>query len=230
MVGGLPVVPRSRPKVVPTPAGHKRARKWHPAPVQFTRFALPALPPRRWDLLGLGLIFAALFGLDRALGIGEWLSVEKGRALTQPWRLLLYVLVQGDVWKAVGVAVSVPVGLNMVVRSSGGWVAWAGALAGTLVGGLLAWWWQEVPPLGASALLYTALGMAAVAWWRMRDELTYARRIDRIAGFGTLALVGAALALPLVMEQPFHAEYLATSVVGALVVGIAPRHYDSVMR
>lgn len=198
----------------------------------FTNFALPMLPERRWDLMVLGLLFGGLYLLDRALslGLGEALSVEKGHTLTQPWRLLLYVLVQPDAWKAVGVAISVPVGLTMVVRSSGTWVAWGGALAGTLAGGLLAWWWQDVPLRGASSLLYAALGMAGVAWFRMRDELTYARRVDWIAGFGTLGLVAAALALPLVLRQRFHPEYLATFAVGAAVVAFAPRHYASVMR
>jgi hypothetical protein len=217
---------------VPIHSGQMRARRWHGCTVTFTRFALPVLPTRRWDLLILGLIFAVLFGVDRGLGLGlgEWLSVEKGHTLRQPWRLVLYVLVQADPWKAVGVAIAVPVGLNMVVRSSGGWVAWGGALGGTLIGGLLAWWWQEVPLLGASSLLYTALGMATVAWWRMRDELTYARRVDWIAGFATLGLVAAALALPLVLDQPFHAEYLATALFGGAVVAFAPRHYVTVMR
>ncbi len=198
----------------------------------FTRFALPVLPKRRWDLVALGGIFALLYVVDRilGLGLGDVLSVEKEHTLSQPWRLLAYVLVQPDAWKAVGVAISVPVGLTMVVRSSGGWVAWGGALGGTLLGGLLAWWWQEVPLLGAASLLYAGLGMAAVAWWRMRDELTYARRIDWIAGFATLGLVAAALALPLLMKQPFHAEYLATSILGGAVVAIAPRHYPSLLR
>ena len=198
----------------------------------FTRFALPVLPARRWDLVGLGLLFGALYVANRGLGLGldEALAIERGHTLTQPWRLLLHALVQGDAWKAVGVAISVPVALTMVVRSSGGWVAWGGALAGTALGGLLAWWWQDVPRLGASSLLYAGLGMATVAWWRMRDELTYARRVDQIAGFGTLALVAAALALPLLMKQPFHAEYLATACFGGAVVTFAPRHYDSVMR
>ncbi len=198
----------------------------------FTRFALPVLPTRRWDLVALGLLFAALYALDRGLGLGlgEVLSVEKGRTLHQPWRLLGYVLVQPDAWKAVGVAASVPVGLTMVVRSCGGWTAWGGALAGTLLGGLLAWWWQDVPRLGAASLVYTALGMAAVAWFRMREELTYARRVDWIAGFGTLLLVLAALGMPLLMKQPFHPEYLATSILGGAVVALSPRHYTSVMR
>lgn len=214
------------------PGGQKCARRWHGGSVTFTRFALPVLPSRRWDLVGLGLVFGLLYIVDRAvgLGMGEALAVEKGHTLHQPWRLLLYAVVQADAWKAVGVSVSVPVALTMVVRSSGGWVAWGGALGGTLLGGLLAWWWQDVPRLGASSLLYAGLGMAAVAWWRMRDELSFARRVDQIAGFGTLALVGAALALPLLMRQPFHAEYLATALFGGAVVALSPRHYASVMR
>jgi hypothetical protein len=200
--------------------------------VTFTRFALPVLPPRRWDLFAFGLLFLAMYAIDRSfgLGLGPAIAVEKGRTLHAPWRLLAYVLIQSDAWKAVGVAAAIPVGLTMVARCSGTWVAWGGALAGTLAGGLFAWWWQDVPRLGAASLLYAALGMAAVAWFRMRDELTYARRIDWIAGFGTLGLVAAALGLPLYFEQPFHVEYLAISVLGAAIVALAPRQFDSVMR
>ncbi len=200
----------------------------------FVSFALPLFKPRRWDAVALGVLIVVMFLLDRGLGLqlADSLSVERGLTLSQPWRLLGYALIQPNAWNVVGVAVAVPVGLTMATRTCGSVAGWVGVVGGTLIGALLAHFFGgEAGRLtGAAALLYTSLGMGAVAWFRVRDELTYRGRVDWVVGFGTLALVALALVFPLVRQLAFRPEYAVTTVFGALLMTFWPRHWESVMR
>lgn len=200
----------------------------------FVSFALPLLNPRRWDAVALGILVVVVFLLDRGLGLqlADVLSVEPQLTLSEPWRLLGYALIQPNAWNVVGVAVAAPVGLTMATRTCGGLAGWVGVLGGTLLGALLAHvFGSEAGRLtGAAAMLYAALGMGAVAWFRVRDELSYGKRVDWVAGFGTLALVALALAFPLVRRMAFHPEYAVTTLFGALLMTFWPRHFESVMR
>ena len=200
--------------------------------MSFVNFVLPVLKPRRWDFLAFGLLFVAVDGLDRLLhlGLGPALDLDAG-SLQAPWRLLSYALIQPDPWRAAGAALAVPVGMTMAARTCGPAAAWTGILVGAVVGALGHLLLTPTPGLlGASALLYAALAMGTVAWFRVRDELSFARRVDWLAGFGTLGLVLTSLLMPIVGQEPFHPEYALAFVAGLVVTAAWPRHFESVMR
>lgn len=157
------------------------------------------------------------------------LGLDPGRLRAEPWRLATWVLAQTGWLPAVGNAVGLAVGLTMAIRCCGGWTGWAGLLGAIVIPAM--WSWYDLEPgellTGASTALYGALGMGLVAWFRVRHELTYARRIDWMAGFATLGLVGLALAVPVLTEAPSRWIHVIAFTWGALLLSAVPRDWDA---
>ena len=136
----------------------------------FATFALPLFSPRRWEIVVLACVLALALGID-AMGAG--------------W---------GTMWRALGLIPGVAVGATMATRTGGRLATWGGLLGGVVAAGL-------VPPMGwtltasTTAALFAALGMGTAAWWRVRVELTYSRRVDLLCGLATVALVVLAVGL-----------------------------------
>jgi len=114
------------------------------------------------------------------------------------------------------------VALTMAVRCSGGWPAWL-ALAGAI--GLPAGWsaLRGAPELTPTTALYGALGMGAIAWFRVRHELTYRGRVDLMAGFATLGLVALALVAPRLLQAPFRWIHVIAFAWSAAILAVTPR-------
>ena len=196
----------------------------------FTRFAFPVLRPRRLDLVALAVALVVLHAVSLGAGLDATgtLGLVAGRVPEEPWRLASWVLVQQN-WLAVCAnTVGLAVGLTMAARCGGGWVAWVGLAGAVLLPGL--WAWQVLEPdevlVGASPALYAALGMGVAAWFKLRHELTYARRADVLSGLATLGLVGLVLLSRQLNETPaswIHAIGLAW---GAILVLAVPRTWD----
>lgn len=173
----------------------------------FTRFVLPLSPPRLWGLFSIAallLVVAVLNGFSDGQVASSW-ALEPGKVGTQPWRLLTWCLVQEGWVQAGGNAIGLGVGLTMMARCSGRIPAWTGLAGSILLPALWAWYSMEDPGaqlVGASTLLYGALGMGSGAWLKMRHELTYTQRSDWIAGLSVLVLVGFTLSIPVWLGAP----------------------------
>jgi hypothetical protein len=192
--------------------------------VPFVRFAFPFVRPRRWDLIAMAVVVLA--GL---LWSEELLGLDPGKLASEPWRLGTWMLAQRGPLEAVGNAIGLAVGMTMATRCGGGWAAWTGTVGAILLPGLWSWHLLESGELlvGASPVLFGALGMGAASWFRVRHELTYGKRTDWMAGFATLGLVGVALAIPLVDESATPGVHVIGLVWGALVLGLIPRDWDA---
>jgi len=195
----------------------------------FTTFALPLFRPQRFDI---ALLLALLLGVHATLALGELdgialAGLHADQAARQPWRLLTYFLVHPGWVPTVGNGIGLVVGMTMTARVAGAWIAWLGLLGGVLLPGLWLWFGLEGDQsmAGSSPALYATLGMGTVAWIRMRHELTYHRRRDRLAGFGILGLVGFALAMPLLLQSPVRGVHAVGVLWGGLLVGLSPRHW-----
>lgn len=193
----------------------------------FTTFALPLFRPRRLDI---ALLLVLLICVHAMLSLAQWDGVSLAglhadQAARQPWRLLSYFLVHPGWVPTVGNGVGLVVGMTMTARVAGSWTAWLGLLGGVLLPGLWLWFGLEGDQsmAGSSPALYATLGMGTVAWIRMRHELTYHRRRDRMAGFGTLGLVAFALTMPLLLQSPVRGVHAVGVVWGGLLVGLSPR-------
>ena len=195
----------------------------------FLRFALPVVRPHLWDLLAVAVVILALQAADTLSGghFAQALGLDPGLIGAEPWRLLTWPLGQPGWLAAIGNAVGLTVGLTMASRCSGRLVAWGGLLGATLLAGLWSWYDLDTGELlsGASAAMYAALGMGLVAWLRVRHELTYAKRSDWLAGFGTIGVVLLALAVPRLMEAPAQWIHAIGFSWGAALVALTPRSW-----
>jgi membrane associated rhomboid family serine protease len=195
--------------------------------VTFTRFILPFLKPARWDLL-LPLLLALASALAvLALGAEPWaarLALDGDSLAAEPWRLLSYVVAHEHPVTALGNGIAVTVGMSMTARASGRWVAWAGFLGSVVLAGLYTWMLmgKDATLLGASPAVYAALGMGGTSWLKMRDEITYQRRADWMAGFGVLGVVAFALAVPRLLDNPVRWVH-AVGIAWGAALGIAGR-------
>ncbi|MEE2828497.1 MAG: rhomboid family intramembrane serine protease [Myxococcota bacterium] len=193
----------------------------------FTRFILPVAQPRLWGIFGIAAVLIAFQIIDGILpnDLGSSCGLTPSALRSEPWRLITWCLVQAGWIQAAGNAVGLGVGLTMTARCSGKWPTWIG-LAGAVVLPAL-WAWHDMDPdaslVGASTLLYGALGMGSVAWLKMRDELTYTERSDWVAGFAALLLVGFALSIPLLLEAPARWIHVIGFTWGFGVVLFFPR-------
>jgi membrane associated rhomboid family serine protease len=194
--------------------------------VPFVRFALPIGRPPLWDVLLLAGVLIAL-GLVASFVEADLvgaLALEGGRVGAQPWRLLTWIVVQADWLGVATAAVGLTVGMTMAARRAGRRIAWGGLAGAALLPGLYAWWALEPTEVlaGASAALYCALGMGFGAWFQMRHELTYRRRVDRIAALGALGLVALALAIPRVVDAPVRWIHVIGFAWGLVLLLVAP--------
>lgn len=214
----------------------------------FLTFVLPFFSPRQWHALVLPILLVAvtLVRAEEGGTLEAWGAIRGGRLLTEPLAVLTYALPHTHWGFALGNGVGLAVGLTMASRTIGARAAWGGLLLGTVVAGLhLSWTLRsDMAVVGASPAVFVALGLASVAWLRMREEITYPRRVDRLAGFATLFLTSAAMATPFLLEaaqgtlsnftpeefgtfvlrriQPVHLTGLA---VGALWGALLPRSW-----
>ena len=195
----------------------------------FTSFALPFFRPRRLDIAAWLLILPLVAWLQSLpnSNLAEWGQLHARVAASEPWRLVTYVFLHPNVPVAIGNAVGLVVGMTMVARSVGPLVAWLGVLGATILPGI----WLSLglegseSMMGASPALYGCLAMAAVAWLRIRDELTYSARRDLIAGFATWGLVAFALSVPLLLQSPVRGIHAIGFAWGALLTIVSPRHW-----
>ena len=169
----------------------------------FAVFGLPTFAPRRWDLLALGAVIVV------ALAVHGVLVVDPSSNL-----------------RILGVVPGVLVGATMGTRAAGPIPAWLGLVGGVLVPGL----WPGLDwdlSSSATGALFAALGMGAIAWRRVRLELTYARRIDLLCGLATVVLVLLALGLSWAAERLIWPNAAAFAWGGALLA-FAPRAWTPV--
>ena len=194
----------------------------------FTSFALPLFRPLRLDIVAvLGLIVTVhAIGVSADLDLMARAGLHAEQTARQPWRLVTYAVVHPGWVPAIGNSIAVVVGMTMCARATGPGVAWLGLSGGVFLPGLWLWFGLEGDQSmgGSSPAVYAALGMGAVAWNRMRHELTYHRRRDWLAGFGTLGLVALALAMPLLLQSPVRGGHAVGFTWGALLVGLSRRH------
>jgi len=192
--------------------------------VPFLRFAFPLVRPRRWDLLAVAIVlFAGVLWSD------EFLGLDPGKLADEPWRLATWVLAQQGPLQALANGIGLAVGMTMAVRCSGGWAAWTGMAGAVLLPGIWSWYWMEPGELlvGASPVLYGALGMGAMSWTRVHQELTYARRKDWMAGFATLGLVALTLPIPFLADATARGVHVIGFVWGGLVIALTPRDWGA---
>ena len=196
----------------------------------FLRFALPVGRPLLWDVLLLAAVLVALQVIAVAAGIDlvGALALRGDRVAEQPWRLLSWVTVQADWLGVATAALGLVVGMTMASRQAGRRISWAGLAGGALLPGLYAAWALEPGEVlaGASAALYAALGMGFGAWYRLRDELTYRRRVDRITAFSALGLVALALLVPRVVDAPVRWIHVIGFSWGLLLLLLAPSGWE----
>ncbi|MCP4868992.1 MAG: rhomboid family intramembrane serine protease [Proteobacteria bacterium] len=190
----------------------------------FLRFAFPLVRPRRWDL-----VFVAVLLLAGVLWSDQLLGLDPGKLADEPWRVATWVLAQQGPLQAAGNGIGLAIGMTMAARCGGGWAAWTGMAGAILLPGIWSWYWMEPGELlvGASPVLYGALGMGAVSWVRVRHELTYARRKDWMAGFATLGLVALTLAIPMLADETVRGVHVIGFVWGGLVLALIPRDWDA---
>jgi hypothetical protein len=166
----------------------------------FATFALPFFAPRRWELPALAAALAFALAVD-ALSSGSpaWLRI-------------------------LGLVPGVLVGATMATRTSGPLATWVGLVLGVVVAKLVpgTGWTLDA---GTTAALFAALGMGAVAWRRVRVELTYSRRVDVLCGLATLALVALALSLSWVSGRLSWPNAAAFGL-GAAILTFTPRVWD----
>jgi hypothetical protein len=205
--------------------------------VPFVAFVVPWLKPRRVPLTAGLLFLAGLLVLVHAAGWGtDLLGLHRVDLPHEPWQTMTWLLLH-DTWAQVIAAwAGLMTGLTMTSRAVGRRGAWgtlliatatATGMAAALPGGLSRLSW---PAPGGVVPVYAAFGMGIVAWWKMRHELTYRRRADWIAGFGTIALVVIALAAPVVRGTVFRPHLLAAALIGALGVALLERHWEPAVR
>lgn len=196
----------------------------------FLRFALPVGRPLLWDVLLLAavLVILQVVGATSGLDLVGALALEGGRIGSQPWRLFSWVTVQADWLGVATAAVGLVVGMTMASRQAGRRISWGGLAGGALLPGLYAWWALEPGEVlaGASTALYAALGMGFGAWYRLRSELTYRRRADRLAAFSALGLVALALAVPRVVDAPVRWIHVIGFLWGLLLLLLAPSGWE----
>lgn len=195
----------------------------------FLRFALPLGRPLLWDVLLLAAVLVVLQILVASgVDLLAWLALEGGLVGSQPWRLLSWITVQDDWLGVATAALGLVVGMTMASRWAGRRFAWAGLAGAALLPGLYAWWALPSGQVlaGASAALYASLGMGFGAWYRIRHELTYARRVDRIAAFSTLGLVALALLVPRLVELPVRWIHVIGFGWGLLLLLVAPSGWE----
>ncbi len=166
----------------------------------FATFGLPFFAPRRWELLGLGLVLVAMLGV---------------RAITGSSPEVMF--------KVVGLIPGVLVGATMATREGGLPATWGGLAAGVLASGLLPGTTWAVDAV-STGTLFAALGMGCVAWLRAREELTYARRLDVLCGLATVALAVLAVGLSAWLGR-LSWPNAAAFVCGGLVLSVAPRNW-----
>ena len=195
----------------------------------FTSFALPFFHPRRLDIAAWLLILPLVAWLQTLPNseLALWGQLRASVAASEPWRLVTYIFLHPNIPVAIGNAAGLVVGMTMVARSLGPLVAWLGVLGATILPGL---WLSSglegsESMVGASPVLYGCLSMAAIAWLRIRHELTYNERRDLIAGFATWVLVAFALSVPLILQSPVRGVHAIAFGWGALLATLSPRHW-----
>jgi membrane associated rhomboid family serine protease len=198
--------------------------------VPFLRFALPFGRPTRWDIVVLSLIVV----IAHALRVGLDIDTLRGGAFTAsaipaaPWRLVSFALVHASWGHAIGNAAGLMIAGSMASRAGGTRLAFGGVLGASLIAGLLLWWRlpSGVVFAGSSPALFAALGMGATSWFRLREELTYARRADRMAGAATIGLVLLAVAWPILRNDVPQLIHWIGLGWGALLAAVVPRTWE----
>ena len=195
----------------------------------FTTFALPFFHPRRWDIAVWLLVLPLTAWLQSSVSVdlGEAGQLRANATTSEPWRLITYIFLHPNIPVAIGNAVGLVIGMTMTARTLGPLVAWIGVLGAAVLPGL---WLSSglegsESMTGASPVLYGCLAMGALAWLRIRDELTYGQRSDLMAGFATWGLVAFALAVPLLLKSPVRGVHTIGFVWGGLLAGLSPRHW-----
>jgi membrane associated rhomboid family serine protease len=195
----------------------------------FTSFALPFFHPRRPDIAAWLLLLPVIAVLQSAAAMEliEGGQLRANIATSEPWRLVTYIFLHPNLPTAIGNAAGLVIGMTMAARTVGPLLAWLGVLGATVLPGL---WLSSglegsESMIGASPVLYGCLAMGGCAWLRMRHELTYSQRSDRMAGFATWALVAFALAVPLLLQSPVRGVHTIGFLWGGLLVGLGPRHW-----
>jgi len=206
--------------------------------VPFVAFVLPVLAPRRVPLtvglllLALGMVIAGPGDAERATILG----LSPGALPHEPWRTLTWLFAHGSWAQAIASWAGLLAGMTMTSRAIGPRGAWgvlltaltaSTGLAAALPGGLSALTW---PALGGVVPVYAVFGMGVVAWWKMREELTYRRRADWLAGFGTIGLAVTALAAPVIRHAPLRPHLFAAVLIGGLGVALMERHWEPSIR
>ncbi len=195
----------------------------------FTAFALPFFHPRRWDIVAWLVLLPVIAALQ-ATGSDELVVAGQLRAdiaSSEPWRLITYIFLHPSLPVSVGNAAGLVIGMTMAARTVGPALAWLGILGGAVLPGI----WLSLglegseSMIGASPVLYGCLSMGGISWLRMRHELTYSERSDRIAGFATWGLVAFALSVPLLLNSPVRGVHTIGFLWGGLIASLGPRHW-----
>lgn len=196
----------------------------------FLTFILPFFAPRPWHALlaPLLLLLAAFMPGDFLPGEPGARGIRGGRILSEPAALWTYALVHHHWGFALGNGLGLGVGLTMASRAIGGLAAWGILLVGTALCGvhLSLTLGSHVTVAGASPAVFVALGMSTTSWLRLREEITYPRRADRLAGFGALFLTAAAMATPFLLSvaQGELASYSPEEFARFVLVRVQPVH------